>query len=191
MTNAMDKTQIRLKMRPQRAALDTGWVLLTSRRIADRMVALPEFQRAEVVCCYLALTGETQTQLIMEAAWKAGKRVAVPALRDDGEYMPVWITPDEPLSAARFSVRQPTTPHWAKPDRFDLIVVPGVAFSAEGGRMGHGRGFYDRMLARLGARVGCKAGICFNSQMVPGLPMAEHDVRMDVVVTEEAVYRAT
>ncbi|MEI6515186.1 MAG: 5-formyltetrahydrofolate cyclo-ligase [bacterium] len=185
------KETVRNMMRQRRADLDAGWVQTASRRVVERVVALPEFKRAEVICTYLSLPGEVQTKPILEAAWKAGKRVSVAALRDDGEYMPAWITPDEPLMTAKFGVRQPATLHWAKPDRYDLVIVPGLAFSVTGGRMGHGRGFYDRMLARLAARLTCRAGVCFGFQLVPDLPVTEHDGGMDVIVTEDAVIRTT
>jgi 5-formyltetrahydrofolate cyclo-ligase len=191
MNSAEAKAEHRAVMRKQREGLNASWVLTASSRIAERVIALAEFNRAEVVCCYLALPGEAQTQAIMEAAWKAGKRIAVPCARDDGEYMPAWFTPNEPLTRGRFSVRQPATPHWAKPRCFDLVLVPGLAFSETGARLGHGLGFYDRMLARLGRHVNCKTGLCFAAQITSGFPVAEHDVGMDVVITENAVYRTT
>ena len=191
MSLPLSKDDIRDVMRKQRAALESVWVMVTSNRIADRVIGLPEFSRAASLCCYCALPGEVQTRRIMEAAWRAGKPVAMPALRDDGEYMPAWITPEEPMTHGRFGLLQPLAPHWAKPDRFDLMVVPGVAFSKTGARLGHGRGYYDRMLARLASRIECKAGLGFASQLVQDIPVSEHDVGMDVIVTEDAVYRIT
>ena len=185
------KAGIRDLMRSQRAALDPVWVSSTSTLILKRVVALPEFSRATVVCCYLSLPGEAETRMIMEAAWKFGKRIAIPARRDDGEYMPAWFTPDEPMIHGAFGLQQPLVPQWAKPDRFELVLVPGVAFSKEGARLGHGRGYYDRMLARLAKRVDCRAGVCFNFQLVPDVPVSEDDVGMDVIVTEAVVYRTT
>jgi len=185
----LTKDSIRSVMRKRRVSLDAGWVLTHSRTISDRVVALPEFQRAEVVLGYLSLPGEVNVDGILSAAWKAGKRVAVPAVRDDGEYMPVWLTPDESLIPGGFQVRQPVVPFWAKPDAFGLVVVPGVAFTAQGDRLGHGKGFYDRMLARLGAKVPSKVGVCFSFQLAPELPVNDLDVGMNVVVTEEQVYR--
>lgn len=176
-------------MRKRRANLDASWVLTQSRSITARLVVLPEFQRAEVVLGYLSLPGEVNVDGILEAAWKAGKRVAVPAVRDDGEYMPAWLTPNESLTHGGFNVRQPVSPFWAKPDAYGLVVVPGVAFTANGARLGHGKGFYDRMLARLRARVQCRAGVCFSFQLAPELPVTETDVGMNVVVTEDQVYR--
>lgn len=191
MTSTPAKAEIREAMRRQRASLDALWVKTTSLRLAERVVALPEFKRASVMCCYLSLPGEVDTELIVGTAWKAGKQVSIPARRDDGEYMPAWFTPDEPMTGGRFGLAEPLTPHWAKPDQFDLFIIPGVAFSTTGGRLGHGRGYYDRMLSRLAARVGCRAGVCFASQLVADLPVAGHDVPMDLVVTEDSVYRIT
>lgn len=191
MSSGATKVEIRAAMRTQRAGLDPAWVLTASAGLSERVVALPEFKRASVVCCYLSLPGEVQTRTIMEAAWRAGKRIAVPCARDDGEYMPAWLTPEEPLASGRFAVRQPAVPQWAKPDGFDLVLVPGLAFTEKGGRLGHGRGYYDRMLARLGRHVQCKAGLCFACQIKPDLPVLDHDVGMDIVVTEDRVYRIT
>ncbi|MEI6563997.1 MAG: 5-formyltetrahydrofolate cyclo-ligase [bacterium] len=185
----MTKDTLRNDMRKRRAASDPGWVLATSRAIVDRVIALPEFVRSEVILAYLSLPGEVNVDDLLDAAWKAGKRVAVPAARDDGEYMPAWLTPQESVRPAGFRVRQPVAPFWAKPDAYGLVVVPGVAFAANGARLGHGKGFYDRMLARLGAKVPCKAGVCFHYQLVPELPVTESDVGMDIVVTEGKVNR--
>lgn len=185
----LTKESIRAVMRKRRASLEAAWVLARSREIVARVVAVPEFERAEVVLGYLSLAGEVNVDGLLNAAWKAGKRVAVPAMRDDGEYMPAWLTPNESLTPGGFQVRQPTVPFWAKPDTYGLVVVPGVAFAADGARLGHGKGFYDRMLARLGRRVICKAGVCFSYQLAPELPVTATDVGMDVVVTEDQVYR--
>ena len=176
-------------MRKRRASLDSGWVLAQSRAITARVIVLPEFQRAEVVLGYLSLPGEVNVDGILAAAWKAGKRVAVPAVRDDGEYMPAWLTPNESLTPAGFKVRQPTIPFWAKPDGYGLVIVPGMAYAADGARLGHGKGFYDRMLARLGAKIRSKVGVCFSFQLAPEIPVTETDVGMNVVVTEDQVYR--
>ena len=185
----LTKDSIRKVMRKRRATLDAGWVLTQSQAITQRVVALPEFLRAEVILGYLSLPGEVNVDEVLSVAWKSGKKVAVPAVRDDGEYMPVWLTPNDILTPAGFNVRQPVTPFWAKPDAYGLVVVPGVAFTARGSRLGHGKGFYDRMLARLGAKVPCKVGVCFSFQLAPELPVIETDVGMNVVVTEDQVYR--
>ena len=184
------KAAIRAAAQSRRNALSDDQRVAESRRIAGQVTALPEFARADAVLAYLPLPREVDTAEILASAWRAGKQVAVPAARDDREYAPVWLKPDDALVAGRFGVREPVTRVWAKPDRFDLVVVPGVAFTLLGARLGHGQGFYDRMLARLGPRAGCRVGVCFECQLVPVLPVTETYVGMGVVVTGGGVYRS-
>ena len=70
----------------------------------------------------------------------------------------------------------------------DIAIVPGVAFDAQGHRLGHGKGYYDEMLRSF---AGLKIALAFNCQMLPTVPATDHDVPMDVVVTETTVYRKT
>ncbi|MEZ6074038.1 MAG: 5-formyltetrahydrofolate cyclo-ligase, partial [Pirellulales bacterium] len=74
------------------------------------------------------------------------------------------------------------------PATLDLVVVPGVAFDRSGRRLGHGFGFYDRLLARVAEATKLTA-IAFECQMFDILPHEPHDVTVDVVVTESNVYR--
>jgi 5-formyltetrahydrofolate cyclo-ligase len=184
------KATLRAALLTQRMRTDPDTIRAASVRIAERVVALPEFGRAGTVLAYLALPQEAQTAGIIECAWLAGKQVAVPAARLDGEYVPVWLKPGDTVAAARFGVPEPVIQMPAKPDRFDLVIVPGVAFTAAGARLGHGKGFYDRLLARLGRRAGCKVGIGLGYQILPGIPVTETDVGMDAVVTEDRLYRS-
>jgi 5-formyltetrahydrofolate cyclo-ligase len=73
------------------------------------------------------------------------------------------------------------------PQELDFVMVPGVAFDREGGRTGHGKGYYDKLLqhARPDAPL---VALAFECQLFPEIPMQPHDIFMDAVVTEEAVY---
>ena len=87
------------------------------------------------------------------------------------------------LTPGAFGIREPSPATAEIPvDRIDAFLCPGLAFDSQGGRLGRGRGFYDRMLA--GARHGAvKVGVCFAKQIVPDTFSGAHDVRMDVVVS--------
>jgi 5-formyltetrahydrofolate cyclo-ligase len=185
------KATLRAAALARRRSTDAATLRSASARIADRVTVLPEFKAAGTILAYLALPQEAQTARIMEYAWLAGKQVAVPAARLDGEYVPVWLKPGDSVARGRFDVPEPVVQAPAKPDRFDLVIVPGVAFTAAGARLGHGKGYYDRMLARLGRRAGCKVGIGLEFQILAVVPVTASDVGMDVVVTEEKVYRSS
>ncbi len=184
------KAALRVAMLARRAAVAPDILRAASDRVLAQVTALPEFKGARTLLIYLALPQEVQTNRIIERAWQAGVQVAVPAARLDGEYSPVWLKPGDAVAAARFRVPEPVVQVPAKPDRFDLVVVPGVAFTAEGARLGHGKGFYDRLLARLGRRGRCKLGLCLEAQLVLAMPVSDQDVGMDGVVTEARVYRS-
>jgi 5-formyltetrahydrofolate cyclo-ligase len=163
-----------------------------SRRIVERLVSLPIYQSARVVLFYVDVRSEVRTQWFFPEVLKAGKRLIVPycigaelalfRLCDLGELVP-----------GRFGILEPdpnlrTLPdRRVLPDELNLLVVPGVAFDSRGGRMGHGFGFYDRLLASVCSDVP-KIGLAFECQIVPEVPMEPHDVALDAVVTESAVY---
>jgi 5-formyltetrahydrofolate cyclo-ligase len=70
-----------------------------------------------------------------------------------------------------------------------MVVVPGVAFDRSGGRLGHGKGYYDKLLVRIRPDAHIVA-VAYECQLFPEVPMLPHDVRMHKVVTESAVYTA-
>jgi 5-formyltetrahydrofolate cyclo-ligase len=72
-------------------------------------------------------------------------------------------------------------------EELDLIMVPGVAFDRRGGRMGHGKGYYDKLLEHA-RRDTPLVALAFECQMFPEVPVAEHDIFMDKIITEAAVY---
>lgn len=190
MSTNCQKTDVRAAMRQQRKALAPAWVAETSRRIAGRVTALPEFTAARTVLCYLELPGEVRTCDLIEAAWADGKRVAVPAFcKAMNEYAAAWAEPGREVVDGPWRVPEPAAPVWVGDERMDVAIIPGVAFSPAGMRLGHGKGWYDRLLSRMGTAAGVKIGVGFGFQIVPSLPGEAHDVAVDIVVTEEAVYR--
>jgi 5-formyltetrahydrofolate cyclo-ligase len=77
--------------------------------------------------------------------------------------------------------------HCVGPEELDLVMVPGVAFDRQGGRLGYGKGYYDRLLRRI-RRDALAAAVAFECQIVDAIPMLEYDVFMDKVITEETIY---
>ena len=92
------------------------------------------------------------------------------------------------LAPGAFGVREPAgeIAHAVAPDTLDLILVPGVAFTRDGARLGRGGGFYDRLLASLPART-CKIGVCFDVQVLTELPIEPHDLHVDFIATESGL----
>ena len=160
-----------------------------SRQAQGRLIAQPEFRRARRVAIYWALPEEVGTERIREACHDDGREIAVPAWQPDrGAYgFSLWLE-GAPTVAGPLGIPQPAQPVWVAAETMDLIVVPGLAFDRLGGRLGRGKGFYDRLLAAAGPA--CKVGLAFRWQICDRVPMEPHDIRMDLVVTDDAVYRA-
>lgn len=155
---------------------------------AARLAALPEFRAARAVGLFLATPREPDTAPLIEAAARAGCRIALPAHDPDtGVYRYAWWTPGTALRRGPDGMREPAVPAWAAGRDLDLAVVPGIAFDRRGGRLGRGGGHFDRL---LGDRPVCVAGLTREGELVERVPQEAHDRRMDVVVTEDAVYRA-
>lgn len=163
------------------------------RIIQQRVVGLAEFQAAGTVLSYISVPSEVATSDLVRRAIEDGKRVAVPYVTEQG-LQAAFISSLDELVPARFGLREPSPALRAdatrvcEPGRVDLFIVPGVAFDRSRGRLGHGRAYYDRLLARAakGSRFIAPA---FECQIVAQVPMTPTDVFMHAVVTEKAVYR--
>lgn len=181
------KDEIRQLVREERAKLLPEWVREHSWLAQRALVALPEFRKARLVCCYLAINAEVETDLIVEMCWREGKHVCVPAFRKRmNMYGLAKLEKDTKLVAGNLKVMEPSDTEWADDGTVDFVVVPGVAFDACGGRVGYGKGYYDRILRGMTQNV-FTAGLAFDFQIYDRVPMTREDVRLNVVVTEKRV----
>ena len=161
-----------------------------SRMIQERLLALPEYQSAAVVHCYVSSKdNEVDTYGVMSRALAQGKRVVVPVTDfADVALSHIEILGLDQLRPSRFGLVEPVGVH-SKPvdiSELDLVIVPGIAFDPAGHRLGYGAGFYDRFLAEAAAP---KIALAYGFQVVPDVPFAPHDVPMDQIITESCVYR--
>jgi len=152
------------------------------------VLALAPFAAARVVASYLALPDEVQTAPLIAAARRAGQRLCVPAYdARAGRYRFAWLTANDALSRGPWGIPEPAEPEWveAPESTVDVVLVPGLLFDRGRRRLGRGGGYFDRLLEGL---AGCKIGLAAEAQLIRRVPVAEHDVTLDLVVTEKAVY---
>jgi len=186
------KQELRLTVAALRGAQQEADLL--SRRIWDKMLALPQFARARTVMTYLDIGSEVRTRAYLPELWQLGKRVVVPYCMAR-EIRLFQVKKMDELSPGTWQILEPK-PEWlSRMDRrvdaseLDLIVVPGVAFDRCGGRLGLGKGYYDRFLLHVRPDA-LKIAPAFECQLVDKIPVLPHDVRVDMVITENYVYRA-
>ena len=153
---------------PSPEASAAGWASLE---------ALPAFVQAHTLLLYMSLPDEVPTSAFI-ARWHSEKRIALPVV--DGESLLLREYRAEYMSPGWKGILEPTPEApLVSPREIDLALVPGVAFDLAGGRLGRGRGFYDRLLPSLHCPL---IGLCPASRLVPAVPMAPWDVKMDRVI---------
>lgn len=185
----MPKRSLRSQLLAQRRALSHDAWLASSRAAQLNLLSLDEYAGAECVALYAPAHNETDTGLILAAAFQAGKRVLYPAVC--GHHM-VFRTVEriEELREGAFGLLEPCSTgvdHQA--DEADLIIVPGVAFDLSGHRIGYGKGFYDRFLPHPG-RTAHLVGLCHDFQLVESrVPIDVHDIPMEIIVTDKRIIR--
>lgn len=163
-----------------------------SARITDRVMEMPQYHNAHCVMWYVDVRDEVRTRHALPEALTQGKKVVVPYCVD-GELELFWLESMDELELGMYRILEPRAElrtvgeKKVLPQELDFVMVPGVAFDREGGRTGHGKGYYDKLLqhARPDAPL---VALAFECQMFPEIPMQPHDIFMDAVVTEEAVY---
>ena len=164
-----------------------------SKAICAAFMALPDYAAAKTVMFYIVVRSEVRTRLALPDALASGKKIIVPWCNDKGELELFHLTSMEELAIGMYKILEPKSELRLLPEKklsptnLDLVMVPGVAFDRQGGRTGHGKGYYDKLLqhARLDAPL---VALAFECQMFPEIPVAGHDIFMDTIITESAVY---
>jgi 5-formyltetrahydrofolate cyclo-ligase len=168
-----------------------------SRRAIATLVELPEYEQAGTVMWYVDCRSELRTQHALPDALASGKRIIVPYCTADergDNKLGLWLLESmDELVVGKWKILEPPRDRWGAPGKeippqeLDFVVVPGVAFGRDGARMGNGQGYYDRLLNSVPPNCSLVAP-CYESQLMEEIIMGPHDVYMDKVVTEIAVY---
>lgn len=185
---AIDKDELRRRMRQVRDMVDDH--LLRSVQLWAAVAELPAYRAAGSVMAFVGAKGEPDTDPLFARLQAEGKRLLLPRV-EDGRI--VVGDGSAPRTVSRFGISEPTGP--ALPlSVVEFVIVPGLAFTPAGDRLGYGAGFYDRFLTELAesaasvASAGVPAGVpnvgvCFTEQLVDTMPVEPHDVRVHQVVT--------
>ena len=151
----------------------------------------PEFKAARVVMIFLSMPLEIDTATLALKCWQAGKTVVAPKVSwEQRRMLPVEITAlhQTTLTTSGQGVREPLNGKPVPIDLIDLVIVPGLGFTRTGHRIGRGMGFYDRFLAQPDF-AGISCGLAFDEQIVPELPLLDHDVPLSMLVTHRETWR--
>lgn len=185
----MPKPSIRRAMLALRKQMPAAECLTKSLQVQQRFMLLPEFGAANVVALYSPFRNEVFTEEIFRKARLRGKRIAFPRVGENAlEFQEVSELSE--LTSGSFGILEPAGGRRISLEEIDLMAVPGLAFCMQGYRLGYGQGFYDRVLHGV-TRRSMLAGLCFEQQLVSELPIEEHDIPMDLILTEARTHRCS
>ena len=169
----IDKSALRKNMRMVRDMVDDH--LMRSVQLWAKVAELEQYLRAGTVMAFVGFNGEPDTDPLFARLMVEGKRLLLPRVETTGI---VAADGDSPTTTSTFGVTEPTGPA-VDVSEIDFVIVPGLAFTAAGDRLGYGQGYYDRFLPTVSAP---SIGVCFAEQLVDEMPLTPHDVRVGGVI---------
>jgi 5-formyltetrahydrofolate cyclo-ligase len=180
------KKSLRERIIALRNALDESARRVYSAQIVERLLMLPEYREATVVAAYASFGSELDTAVFLRETLAAGKQLLLPRINKAERRLELQQVHDPAvdLVAGVWGIPEPGDhcPQRSAAE-VDFILVPGVAFTARGKRLGYGGGFYDRLLTEVQPQV-CRTAGAFSLQVVEDLPTGARDQRVNCMVTE-------
>ncbi len=177
------KKNIRQQILLQRAALSSEFVDSAATIILEKIKYRKDFLSAKVIALYAAFNNEVPTRLLIDFLLAENKTVALPVIKN--KHMDFYVYRENSMLKNHYGIEEPDPECSVKVElsECDLIVMPGVAFDVQGGRIGRGGGFYDRALALLPAsRCQRFVGLAYQFQMIDNCYVEPHDVLLDEVI---------
>ena len=183
------KKQLRKELRNRLAELSLEDICRRSVSACAKLFEQKEYRKAEVVMLFLSLPNEIDTTPIALRAWQDRKRVLAPKVSfEQRRMLPIEMHSLQGLAKSSLGIREPVDGQPFPVDAIDMVIVPGLGFGADGHRLGRGRGFYDQFLGQERFH-GVACALAFEEQFVEMVPAMEHDVPIDILVTDQAVRR--
>jgi 5-formyltetrahydrofolate cyclo-ligase len=190
MMNKLNKQAIRKRLLNERKLLSQQAILGKSKIIADKLRNFDKYQQSENIMLYVATKKEVQTQEVIESAQKDNKKIFIPLInRENSDLIPALIYDfKKELVLGNLGIYQPREEFYRlySPKILDLVIVPGVAFTAQGNRLGRGGGYYDRFLTQVRENTYLVA-LAFEMQIVDQIPKDENDIPVDFIITEKRI----
>ena len=185
--------ELRQAKRELRAALDQASQDRAASRLGERICGMPEFEQSQRIAVYFAVNGEISLDPVIDAALELEKQVYLPNLDHESLRFSPYFR-QQKMRINKFSLPEPDVgdDEMLAPEALDLVLAPLVAFDAMRNRIGMGGGFYDRSFEFRKNRGRLKPvmiGVAHELQKVNRLKPESWDVRLDLVVTDQAVYR--
>ncbi len=193
--NAQDKSAIRLDLLSRRNSLSVEIRHEYGQVALARITRTAAYVGARFVMAYCSFGSEIETSPLLHTALRHGKELVLPKINPATNELDLYIVEDllNELVPGVWGIREPNPDLCTqlRPKDLDFIVTPGIAFDKSGGRIGYGRGYYDRLLhaCHLAGSRPFTVAAAFEVQIVDVTPKENHDVPIDAIATEIDYYR--
>ena len=174
------KKEIRKQIRILKSRVSFDDKKFRSENIFKKIEKLEEFKESEIVMLYWSMNDEVYTHDFIQK-WADKKQVILPSVKGKELKLKKFKGIDDLVNGESFGIGEPSGEIFNDSDKIDLILVPGVAFDKQNNRLGRGKAYYDKLLKKTKAY---KIGICFDFQLINSVPVDEHDIKMDIVITD-------
>lgn len=186
MSKQEEKQQLRRIVRQLEADLSSRYKEASSRAICDHLLAMPEYQEADTVFCFVGTEREINTRPILKDVLRRGKTLCAPLCIAPGRFEPRLITDLSQLIPGAYGVLEPSADSsLVDIDGIDFAVIPCLTCNHLGQRLGKGGGYYDRFLAHY---RGGTVMLCREKLIREEIPLEPHDYPVPLVLTEKGLY---
>lgn len=182
------KKELRRKIKEKLSFTTEKYRKEADRKITESILKLEEYQSAGCVFCYVSTEKEMDTFSVLQAILQSGKRLGVPKCMEKGIMNVYEIHSLQELHPGAYGILEPkeAPERLIQPEAIDFAFIPCISCDRSGRRLGHGGGYYDRYLEKTHC---VKAALCREELLVDEIPVEEHDLRMDFVISEKGCYK--
>lgn len=174
------------KMLAMRRALSANETESRSSSLKENILSLPEYKNAKKIMAFLAMKGESNLDGFIRQALLDGKEVYIPVCLPERQMEAGRLIDMEHFEKGPLGLRNlPAGYEVTSPESLDLVLIPGLAVSQEGIRLGMGAGYYDRYLARVPFEK--RVAALWDFQVIPDIPSEPFDQKIAKIVTDKSV----
>ena len=187
------KEELRKKFLDERSNISQTKIKSWSKKINNKFLNLPQLENVKKIMAYASMRKEIETFDLMEELLDQGYLLYLPYTKKDVIDLGVALINDldTDLKEGVYGVQEPVfnLRQQKVPEDIDLIIVPGACFTHSGYRIGYGGGYYDSFLTKH-AQGSLKVGFCYERFIVDSIPIENHDVPVDIIITEKETIKA-
>ncbi len=184
MSQVVEKARLRKQLLDARDGMSLDFIKITSKEIQENLRKIDFFRNAKTIGTYFSIGSEVRTQDILQEILNAGKELALPkVVKNDLVFKK--ITNFAELEPGNFSVMEPKD-KCEIVKNLDVVIVPAIALTREGFRLGYGFGYYDRYLH---GKKSVTIALSYAKQVIKSFPHDDHDIKMNFIVTEDKVIK--